>query len=216
MKYGGILRIGFKLLVNDKGKFSALPIGITFAVFLMMEMTAMFAGILNRAYSTVTNIGAKGRELIYMILFMATFTALSGYGLGVGLVTLMITTARSRLPNLVRPSSGGRRWQRPNHPIPISVSSAQAGTRPDWPRPSQTAPSDPDPDGDRESPRRDHERRAGTGRKTVACPAPRAVPGRHSGIGVRRTQGERTGLRPAHLQWHRRASHQGGKTAPTS
>jgi putative ABC transport system permease protein len=27
-------------------------IGITFAVFLMMQMTAMFAGILNRAYST--------------------------------------------------------------------------------------------------------------------------------------------------------------------
>ena len=58
MKYAGILRIGFKLLVNDKAKFSALLIGITFAVFLMMEMTAMFAGILNRAYSTVTNIGA--------------------------------------------------------------------------------------------------------------------------------------------------------------
>ncbi len=58
MKYKGILRIGFKLLVNDKGKFSALLIGITFAVFLMMQMTAMFAGILNRAFSTVTNIGA--------------------------------------------------------------------------------------------------------------------------------------------------------------
>jgi len=58
MKYGGILRIGFKLLVNDKPKFSALLIGITFAVFLMMQMTAMFAGILNRAYSTVTNIPA--------------------------------------------------------------------------------------------------------------------------------------------------------------
>jgi putative ABC transport system permease protein len=58
MKYSGILRIGFKLLVNDKAKFSALLIGITFAVFLMMQMTAMFAGILNRAYSTVTNIGA--------------------------------------------------------------------------------------------------------------------------------------------------------------
>ena len=58
MKYSGILRIGFKLLVNDKGKFSALLIGITFAVFLMMQMTAMFAGILNRAFSTVTNIGA--------------------------------------------------------------------------------------------------------------------------------------------------------------
>jgi putative ABC transport system permease protein len=58
MKYGGILRIGFKLLVNDKPKFSALLIGITFAVFLMMQMTAMFAGILNRAFATVTNIGA--------------------------------------------------------------------------------------------------------------------------------------------------------------
>jgi putative ABC transport system permease protein len=58
MKYAGVMRIGFKLLVNDKAKFSALLIGITFAVFLMVQMTAMFAGILNRAYSTVTNIGA--------------------------------------------------------------------------------------------------------------------------------------------------------------
>jgi putative ABC transport system permease protein len=59
MKYGGILRIGFKLLVNDTTKFTALLIGITFAVFLMMMMTAMFAGILDRAFSTVTNIGAE-------------------------------------------------------------------------------------------------------------------------------------------------------------
>lgn len=58
MKHKGILIIGFKLLVNDRAKFSALLIGITFAVFLMVQMTAMFAGILNRAYSTVTNIGA--------------------------------------------------------------------------------------------------------------------------------------------------------------
>ncbi|ALI03237.1 macrolide ABC transporter ATP-binding protein/permease MacB [Pseudomonas sp. FW306-02-F02-AA] len=58
MKYSGILRIGFKLLVNDKAKFSALLVGITFSVFLMLQMTALFAGILNRAHSTVTNIGA--------------------------------------------------------------------------------------------------------------------------------------------------------------
>lgn len=58
MKRFGIMRIGFKLLVNDKTKFAALLIGIVFAVFLMAQMTAMFAGILNRAYSTVTNIGA--------------------------------------------------------------------------------------------------------------------------------------------------------------
>ena len=55
----GILKIAFKLLVNDKGKFAALLVGITFAVFLMVMMTSMFAGILHRSSSTVVNIGAK-------------------------------------------------------------------------------------------------------------------------------------------------------------
>ncbi len=55
----GILKIAFKLLVNDKGKFAALLVGITFAVFLMVMMTSMFAGILHRASSTIINIGAK-------------------------------------------------------------------------------------------------------------------------------------------------------------
>ncbi len=55
----GILKIAFKLLVNDKGKFAALLIGITFAVFLMVQMTSIFAGVLKSASSTVTNIGAK-------------------------------------------------------------------------------------------------------------------------------------------------------------
>ncbi|BDD94215.1 ABC transporter permease [Pandoraea sp. NE5] len=59
MQSTGIMRIGFRLLVNDKAKFSALLVGIVFAVFLMTQMTAMFAGILNRAYSTVTNVGAE-------------------------------------------------------------------------------------------------------------------------------------------------------------
>jgi putative ABC transport system permease protein len=55
----GILKIAFKLLVNDKAKFAALLVGITFAVFLMVMMTSMFAGILHRATSTIVNIGAK-------------------------------------------------------------------------------------------------------------------------------------------------------------
>jgi putative ABC transport system permease protein len=55
----GILRIAYKLLVNDKGKFAALIVGVTFAVFLMVMMTSMFAGILHRSSSTVINIGAK-------------------------------------------------------------------------------------------------------------------------------------------------------------
>ncbi len=55
----GILKVAFKLLVNDKGKFFALLIGITFSVFLMVMMTSMFAGILKRASATVLNVGAK-------------------------------------------------------------------------------------------------------------------------------------------------------------
>lgn len=55
----GTLKLAYKLLVNDKPKFIALLVGITFAVFLMIQMTSMFAGILNRSSSTVINIGAK-------------------------------------------------------------------------------------------------------------------------------------------------------------
>ena len=56
----GILRIAYKLLVNDRTKFVALLVGITFAVFLMVVGTSLFAGILNRAASaTVTNVGAQ-------------------------------------------------------------------------------------------------------------------------------------------------------------
>ena len=55
----GILSLAYKLLVNDKAKFSALLVGITFAVFLMIAMTSLFAGILNRASATVINLGAS-------------------------------------------------------------------------------------------------------------------------------------------------------------
>jgi putative ABC transport system permease protein len=55
----GILKIAYKLLVNDKGKFAALLLGITFSVFLMIQMTSMFAGMMKKASATVTNTGAK-------------------------------------------------------------------------------------------------------------------------------------------------------------
>jgi len=55
----GIARLAFLLLVNDKGKFAALLVGITFASFLMVQMTSMFAGVLDRASSTVNNLGAR-------------------------------------------------------------------------------------------------------------------------------------------------------------
>ncbi len=55
----GILKLGYKLLVNDKSKFAALLVGTAFAVFLMIQMTSIFAGILQKSSSTVINIGAK-------------------------------------------------------------------------------------------------------------------------------------------------------------
>lgn len=48
-----------KLLVGDKGKFFTLVLGITFAVFLMMQMTAVFSGIMKRTSATIINVGAK-------------------------------------------------------------------------------------------------------------------------------------------------------------
>ena len=55
----GILKLAYKLLVNDRAKFSALLVGITFAVFLIMFITSMFIGVLNHASSTVINVGAS-------------------------------------------------------------------------------------------------------------------------------------------------------------
>jgi len=55
----GILKLGFKLLVNDRAKFTALLIGITFAVYLMMFVTSMFFGVLNHASANIINIGTS-------------------------------------------------------------------------------------------------------------------------------------------------------------
>lgn len=55
----GILKLAYKLLVNDRAKFTALLVGITFAVFLIIMMTSIFAGVLTRASATVINIGAS-------------------------------------------------------------------------------------------------------------------------------------------------------------
>jgi putative ABC transport system permease protein len=55
----GEVLLAYKLLVNDRAKFAALLLGITFAVFLMLMMMSMFAGVLQRSSSAVINIGAK-------------------------------------------------------------------------------------------------------------------------------------------------------------
>ncbi len=55
----GLLKIALKLLANDRGKFFTLILGVTFAVFLINQMTSMFAGIMRKSTSNVINIGAK-------------------------------------------------------------------------------------------------------------------------------------------------------------
>jgi putative ABC transport system permease protein len=55
----GILKIAYKLLLNDHTKYAALLIGITFVVSLMTQMRSLFAGVLSRSSATVLNIGAK-------------------------------------------------------------------------------------------------------------------------------------------------------------
>ena len=55
----GLLRIALKLLLNDRGKFATLVLGITFSAFLIMQMTSMFSGVLYQSSANIVNIGAK-------------------------------------------------------------------------------------------------------------------------------------------------------------
>lgn len=55
----GILKLAYKLLANDKAKFTALLVGITFASFSMIFISAMFIGVMNHSSATIINIGAS-------------------------------------------------------------------------------------------------------------------------------------------------------------
>jgi len=74
---------------------------ISFIVGLSISGQTFYTFILENLekFGALKAIGAKGRELIYMILFQATFTSLTGYGLGIGLASLLITVAKLRLPS---------------------------------------------------------------------------------------------------------------------
>jgi putative ABC transport system permease protein len=74
---------------------------ISFVVGLSISGQTFYTFIIENLekFGALKAIGAKGRELIYMILFQATFTALTGYGMGVGLCVLLITLAKLRLPD---------------------------------------------------------------------------------------------------------------------
>ncbi|MGA7750982.1 MAG: ABC transporter permease, partial [Gallionella sp.] len=74
---------------------------ISFIVGLSISGQTFYTFILENLdkFGALKAIGAKGRELVYMILFQSTFTAFIGYGLGIGLASLIIMVARLRLPD---------------------------------------------------------------------------------------------------------------------
>ncbi len=74
---------------------------ISFVVGLSISGQTFYTFILENLerFGALKAIGAKGNELVLMILFQASFTALTGYGLGVGLASLIIAMARLRLPS---------------------------------------------------------------------------------------------------------------------
>jgi putative ABC transport system permease protein len=74
---------------------------ISFVVGLSISGQTFYTFILENLekFGALKAIGAKGKELIYMILFQAIFTALTGYGLGIGLASLIIAAAKLRLPS---------------------------------------------------------------------------------------------------------------------
>jgi putative ABC transport system permease protein len=74
---------------------------ISFIVGLSISGQTFYTFILENLekFGALKAIGAKGHELISMILFQAGFTAFLGYGLGVGLASLIIMLAKLRMPD---------------------------------------------------------------------------------------------------------------------
>jgi ABC-type antimicrobial peptide transport system permease subunit len=92
-----------------------LPKGMTVVSFLVgmsVSGQTFYSFVLENIekFGALKAIGAKGHELVLMILFQATFTGLAGYGLGVGLCSLVTTVARKLVRRIIRPTSATPTW----------------------------------------------------------------------------------------------------------
>jgi len=74
---------------------------IAFIVGLSISGQTFYSFILENLekFGALKAIGVKSRELVMMILFQVVFTCLTGYGLGVGISSVVILAAKLRLPN---------------------------------------------------------------------------------------------------------------------
>jgi putative ABC transport system permease protein len=73
---------------------------VSFVIGLSISGQTFYTFILENIekFGALKAIGAKGRELVAMILFQATLVSLAGYGLGVGLCSAAIWLAKLYLP----------------------------------------------------------------------------------------------------------------------
>ena len=79
-----------------------LMTGISFIVGLSISGQTFYTFILENLdkFGALKAIGTSGRVLVSMILFQATFTALTGYGLGVGLCDVSNDAGKDAAPRL--------------------------------------------------------------------------------------------------------------------
>jgi putative ABC transport system permease protein len=82
------------------GTNTLLMMVISFLVGLSISGQTFYTFIIENLehFGALKAMGAKGRELVTVILFQAGFTAIVGYGLGIGLSTMIIGLAKLRLP----------------------------------------------------------------------------------------------------------------------
>jgi putative ABC transport system permease protein len=97
-----VTRVGKWFTFQTGGGMNMLMMAtISFIVGLSISGQTFYTFILENEdkFGALKAIGAKGRELVAMILFQATFTAFTGLGLGIGLCTILVALARLRLPD---------------------------------------------------------------------------------------------------------------------
>jgi len=103
----GLDKIALKMLIGDRGKYIAVVAGITFSVFLIVQMVSVFIGILKRTTADIRTIGAPVWVTDPSIKYIDDLQPLSSTALnsvrsvpGVEwAVPLFISNLRARLPN---------------------------------------------------------------------------------------------------------------------
>jgi putative ABC transport system permease protein len=92
---------GFYMFQTGLGMNLLIMTVLSFIVGLSISGQTFYTFVLENLekFGALKAIGAKSRELIAAILFQASLTALTGYGLGVGLCAGTIALAKMRLPD---------------------------------------------------------------------------------------------------------------------